>query len=411
VPPRTHAAGALLLRRPETAYLLAPPVDEDRVADAFASGDLDIEGDTIAVLEAVARWRGPRLPIVALSALVAAWLGRARRAQTASGARLAGRKRSPARDVAAVQYHYDISNDFYRLFLDSSMAYSCAVFPSGNETLDDAQRLKMELICRKLDLRANDRFLDVGCGWGALLVHAAREYGATSLGATVSRDQFFEVRRRATEVSPPIRVLECDYRKLPDETYDKIASVGMMEHVGAANLGLYFGGLAQRLRPGGLLLNHAIADIASETRVVPWLRRTGGGFVQRCIFPDSELPPIHDVIEAAEGAGFEVRDIESLREHYAETLAHWLGNLERRFDEATTIVGARRARTWRLYLAVSAVAFRLGHIGVYQTLLAKRDQTGRVHGLPRWRSSWYSGRRPADVSASRNREFAERSKA
>jgi cyclopropane-fatty-acyl-phospholipid synthase len=395
VSPRQHVKGSLILRNPEVASLLVPPIDEDDVTDAFARGDIDIEGDAVAVLEAVARWRGPRVGLGNLIVLASSWRERVRRAQlqTALDAKLSGSRRSQARDVAAVQHHYDISNDFYRLFLDSRLVYSCAVFPKGDETLDDGQRLKLDLICRKLNLRKNDRFLDVGCGWGALLEHAAHEYGAACTGATVSRAQFLEARRHAAEGRVDIQVLECDYRRLPHRTFDKIASVGMMEHVGAENLPRYFEELGRRLRPGGLLLNHAIADISPESRTVPWLRRQRGGFIQRCIFPDSELPPLRTVIAHAEGQGFEVRDVESLREHYDQTLRHWLRNLEARFEAAKAIVGTARARTWRLYLAISAVAFRLGRIGVYQTLLAKRDEAGRVQGIPRWRASWHASRR------------------
>jgi cyclopropane-fatty-acyl-phospholipid synthase len=394
VPPRTHAAGSIVLRRAEALRLFVPPVDEDELADGFARGDIDVLGDTIDVLEATARWRGPQVSVASIAALASSWLARLGRSSTRRNsldARLPGQRRSLVRDATAVRHHYDVSNEFYRLFLDSRMVYSCALFPSGQESLDEAQRLKLEWICRKLDLREGERLLDVGCGWGALLIHGARERRAECWGATVSREQFFAARKAAAEAGAPVRVFDCDYRRLPDESFDKIASVGMMEHVGGQNLDTYFCELARRLRPGGLLLNHAIADIARERPVMPWLRRRGPGFIQRCIFPDSELAPLPAVLAASERQGLEVRDVESLREHYAETLAHWLRNLERRFDDAIALVGAERARTWRLYLACSAVAFRLGRIGIYQALLAKRDTNGRVHSVPRWRGHWYAG--------------------
>lgn len=405
------AVGCLVLRTPAVIGCLAPPLDERAVAEAFLDGQIDVVGDTIAVLEAVARWEGPRFSLRALPRVASAWAGaalsRARELRPAKesspgksgtgpgnsgteGGRVFDARHSISRDARAVQHHYDVSDAFYRLFLDERLVYSCGYFPRGDESIDEAQEAKLELVCRKLGLRAGEQLLDVGCGWGALLLHAVQRFHVRATGTTISRHQFFEARRRATEagLGSSLQVLDCDYRRLPLDPVDKIVSIGMMEHVGGERLDEYFSQLYGRLRPGGLLLNQAIADISAGVRVVPWLRRPFRGFIDREIFPDSDLPPVGAVLRAAERHGFEVRDVECLREHYAQTLRHWLARLERRFEDAVVQVGRRRARAWRLYLAISAVAFRLGRLGVYQTLLAKRTASGEAAGVPRTRDSW-----------------------
>jgi cyclopropane-fatty-acyl-phospholipid synthase len=386
---RQAVRGRVVLRTPAAVTELVPPVDERRVAEAFVAGHLDIAGDVVAVLEAMARWKGPHLHPLAVPWAV--WVKARERLSQVTRAGLALRRRhSLAGDARSVQHHYDLSNDFYRLFLDEALVYSCAYFARGNETIDEAQRAKLELVCRKLNLQPGEQLLDVGCGWGGLLLYAAERFQVKAIGTTISRNQFLEARRRAS-LSPDadrVRVLDCDYRRLPDEPVDKIVSIGMMEHVGANRLDDYFAGLYSRLRPGGLLLNQAIAEVMPGKRTVPWLRRPSGGFIEREIFPDSEMPSLGTVLAAAERQGFEVRDIESLREHYAQTLQHWLARFERRFSEAVILVGERKARAWRLYLAASAVAFRLSQVGVYQTLLAKRTDLGEARGLPRSRAAW-----------------------
>lgn len=392
--PNGAVRGAVVFRTPAALTSLFPPASEQQIARAFIGGDLDIEGNTIDVLEAAALWEGPS-PQVGFSAMLAAWAHRLRSSTPASlAASLHGRRHSKSRDRDAVRHHYDVSNDFYRLFLDEAMVYSCAYFPSGFESLEDAQRNKLDLICRKLDLKPDERFLDIGCGWGALLFHASSRYGVRSLGVTLSEKQLEEGRRRASSQpkGSQVEVRAQDYRELPSAgPFDKVASVGMMEHVGRARLREYFTSVYKLLRPGGLFLNHAIADIASGVRTVPWLPERRRTFIQQYIFPDSELIPIGEVCQAAERAGFEVRDVDGLREHYAETLAHWLSRLERRFDEAVGLVGEARARTWRLYLAASAVGFRIGRTGIYQLLLAKRLADGRAAAVPRYRAKWYDG--------------------
>ncbi len=382
--------GRLVLRSPAAAEVLAPPASEARAAEAFTAGILDIEGDTLGVLEAAARWAGPPLSVKAVHAAATGWLQRAHKALSP---RLRGRRHSPERDRDAVQYHYDVSDEFYRLFLGPSMVYSCAFFQRPEATLEDAQEAKLELICRKLDLQPGERLLDVGCGWGGLITHAVQRYGVGGLGITLSEHQLDTARARLAALpANHMEVRAADYRQLGDLVFDKVASVGMMEHVGSERLDAYFEAMFRATKPGGLFLNHAIAALPATRQTIPWLNREGGGFIRRYIFPDSELIPVARVTEAAEKAGFEVRDLESLREHYAETLAHWLHRLEHGFKEAVHLVGEERARAWRLYLATSSVAFRLGEISVFQLLLVRPGPDGRA-SVPRTRERWYAASR------------------
>ena len=306
--------------------------------------------------------------------------------------RLHGSPHDIHRDREAIRQHYDRAAPLCALFLDPSRTYSCAYFPSGNESLEQAQEAKNDLICRKLGLSPRERFLDIGCGWGALMLHARSRYGVRALGTTLSDEQLGHVQRAIAALSPEpeIAVRLLDYRELgPEHGFDKVASIGMMEHVGAKHLHHYFDAVYRVLRPGGLFLNHAIASLPGHESTLPWLTTRGGGFIDSHIFPDGELPPIHEVVSAAEQAGFEIRDLESWREHYALTLQHWFARLHARRDEATRIAGSEMTRAFMLYLAGSIVAFRRGEISVFQLLLAKRDQAGKAEGLPRCRADWY----------------------
>jgi cyclopropane-fatty-acyl-phospholipid synthase len=388
--------GTVVLRSPRVLEAFVPPAAERRLAEAIVDGTLELEGDAIGLIEAASRWTGPRarlsLAVPALAVGVRRVLRRERLVQLE--ARVRGRRHTVARDRDAVRHHYDVSDDFYRLFLDDAMVYSCAYFPAGGERLEDAQRAKLDLVCRKLALSEGERFLDVGCGWGALVEHAAARYGARAVGITLSANQLASARARLARLDggADVAVRDDDYRTLRAEApFDKVASVGMMEHVGRARLDGYFATMHQLLRPGGLFLNHAIANVRGRGPTLPWAEQRGGGFVWRYVFPDGELVPIAEVVAAAERAGFDVRDVESLREHYAETLVAWLARLEARFDEAVAIAGERRARLYRLYLASAAVGFRIGRISVYQLLAAKPTASGRAEGLPRCRAEWYSG--------------------
>ncbi|HET8542299.1 MAG TPA: cyclopropane-fatty-acyl-phospholipid synthase family protein [Anaeromyxobacter sp.] len=387
--------GRVVLRDRRALEAFFPPAAEHRLAEAVLEGHVELEGDAIGLIEAAARWEGPRLRLSLAAPALAVVARRTlrRRGPAALEARLRGARHSEDRDRDAVRHHYDVSDDFYRLFLDEGLVYSCAYFPDGDETLEAAQREKLDLVCRKLALGRGERFLDVGCGWGALVEHAARFYGARATGITVSANQLVAARARLARAAGgdgSASIEASDYRVLrPAARYDKVASVGMMEHVGRARLPAYFRAVHRLLRPGGLFLNHAIADASGGAATLSWAHQRGGGFIWRYVFPDGELVPIGEVVTAAERTGFEVRDLESLREHYAETLAHWLARLEARWEDAVAIAGERRARLYRLYLAASAVGFRLGRTNVYQLLLARRTASGRAEGVPRSRAEWY----------------------
>jgi cyclopropane-fatty-acyl-phospholipid synthase len=292
-------------------------------------------------------------------------------------ARVSGRRHSVPRDRAAVRYHYDVSNDFYRLLLGPSMVYSCAYFAAPGDSLEAAQERKLEVICRKLALRPGERLLDIGCGWGSLLLHAAVHHGVRGVGVTLSPPQarLAEERLRAAGLDDRVEVRVADYRELAaadgEGAYDKIASVGMYEHVGRSQLAGYVEAVGRLLRPGGLFLNHGIARLQEG----PSGPKT---FIARYVFPDGELHPVTDVMAAMQGAGLEARDVESLREHYALTLRRWVANLDARCAEATAQAGAQRVRVWRLYMLGSARAFERGELSIFQVLAARG---GAPHGL------------------------------
>lgn len=334
------------------------------VAEAYVFDDVDIEGDIVALL----RFGSGLLDmdrLTALRALRLAWSLRAdRRRHDARRPTMSGRLHSIGRDKKAVTHHYDTSNDFFSLFLDPHMVYSCAHFLDPAEPLERAQLRKLDLICRKLELAPGQRFLDVGCGWGALVIHAAAEYGVEAVGITVSGEQADEARKRvaAAGLADLVTIVETDYRRI-DGSFHAIASVGMVEHVGIQKLPTYFKHLRSLLVPGGQLLNHGI--------VTRSLRKPDRkSFIRTYVFPDGVLTRVDEVVRAAERAGFELRDTESLRLSYARTLEHWVANLEAHADEARELVGEDRYRIWRLYMAGSAVAFERGDISVHQLLLS-----------------------------------------
>jgi cyclopropane-fatty-acyl-phospholipid synthase len=284
-----------------------------------------------------------------------------------------GRRHSIGRDRQVVRQHYDLSNEFYRLLLGPSMVYSCAYYADAGQSLDDAQERKLDLICRKLDLHPGERLLDLGCGWGSLVIHAAARYGVQATGVTLSEAQAELARERVREhgLSDRIEIRVADYRELTGGPFDKIASVGMYEHVGQAQMGRYVRTVVRLLRPGGLMLNHAIARLDSEP--------PGKTFISRYIFPDGELHPVAELIGSMEANGLEVRDLESLHEHYGLTLRAWLGNIRAQPAEAEALVGAQRVRSWELYLLGSALAFEDDDITVHQMLVTR---LGAPHGLP-----------------------------
>jgi cyclopropane-fatty-acyl-phospholipid synthase len=270
----------------------------------------------------------------------------------------------------AIGFHYDVSNDFYKLWLDEQMIYSCAYFESADESLENAQSNKLDLICRKLNLQPGERLLDIGCGWGALVIWAARHYGVKAHGITLSQNQYDYASQKIREqgLEEKITLELRDYRDIEGEgIYDKISSVGMFEHVGLKNLQLYFGVVHRLLKQGGLFLNHGITqDVEGGTKTL------GYEFISKYVFPDGELDMVGNIEREMERASFEINDVESLRPHYALTLREWVRRLEAHHEEALQYVSEAVYRVWRLYMAGCAQQFENGELGVYQILAAKR---------------------------------------
>jgi len=288
-------------------------------------------------------------------------------------------RHSARQDRAAIGYHYDVGNEFYRLWLDENMVYSCAYFKTGAESIDEAQRAKLDHICRKLSLTAGERFLDVGCGWGALIVHAAQRYGVRAVGITLSQNQLELARERVFEagLAGRVEVLYLDYRELHRrfgaDAFDKVASVGMFEHVGLENLREYFSSVSRVLRDRGLFLNHGITSGDIESRPVG----SGvGDFIGKYVFPHGELPHLHVAAREMSGAGIEIVDVESLRPHYAKTLQHWSHRLDSQLDKAARLVADNTLRIWRAYLAGCSYGFSQGWMSVYQLLGSRQVRTG-----------------------------------
>jgi len=294
------------------------------------------------------------------------------------------------RDVEAIRYHYDVSNDFYALWLDARMVYSCAYFRTGEESIDEAQEQKLDHICRKLMLKPGERFLDIGCGWGALVMHAAERYGVRALGITLSQNQhaLASERIRAAGLQGRCEVRLQDYRDVPGEAvFDKIASIGMFEHVGLKNLPVYFGVIRRLLADGGMVLNHGITSIDPDSRTVGL---GGGDFIGKYVFPHGELPHLSLVIREMGAAGLEVMDAETLRLHYAKTLQQWSERLEANLEKARAHAGEKRLRIWRTYLAGCAHAFAEGWVSIQQVLAVKSGDP-RKNTLP-WTRDYMYGR-------------------
>jgi cyclopropane-fatty-acyl-phospholipid synthase len=392
----------LVLNRPGSLRrMLFPPTDL-ALGEAYLRDDFDVEGD-LEQATGLADVLGARLRSPVLLARL--WRELPTDDFVQNGAegppgRPRGRPHSRGRNSAAVRSHYDVGNEFYALWLDGRMAYSCAYFETGEEDIHAAQEAKLDLVCRKLRLEDGETLLDIGCGWGSLVLHAVERYGVRATGITLSERQATFARRRIAEagLADRCRIEVRDYRDLPGEAvFDKVVSVGMFEHAGRTSLPTYFSQAYRLTRPGGLFLNHGIVSLSS--RPAP-LRMLAGplahktSFIQRYVFPDGELVPPADVLRLAEAAGFETRDLESLREHYALTLRRWVKRLEDHHEEATRIAGETTYRIWRLYMSGSARAFATGRIGVIQTLLSKNDEDGHSR-LPLTRKDIY---RPSAVS-------------
>ncbi|HEX4510278.1 MAG TPA: class I SAM-dependent methyltransferase [Burkholderiaceae bacterium] len=380
-------------RRALRRFIYSP--NELGLARAYVSGDLDIEGDIYAALDFRSTESArPDLELdkKAMARLIAAVarlgvIGPPPK-PPAEESKVRGALHSLRRDRAAVSYHYDVGNDFYALLLGSSMVYSCAYFDSPSMSLDDAQSAKLELVCRKLELVPGTRMLDVGCGWGSLAIHAARTYGVHVVGVTISAAQaaFARARVAASGLDHLVEIRLQDYREVAAGPYDAISSVGMAEHVGLDQLPRYAAILHGLLAPGGRLLNHAIARGPAAGVDKPHPK----SFLARYVCPDGELQPLATHVGMLETAGFEVRDVEVLREHYALTCRAWVHNLEQHWDDAIAATSPGRARVWRLYLAGSALGFEQLRVGVNQVLAVK---AGGVAG-PSWlrRPAW--GQRP-----------------
>ncbi|MGW4434471.1 class I SAM-dependent methyltransferase [Streptomyces sp. NPDC004596] len=391
-------APALVVRNRRALRRLLFKPGELGLARAWVAGDLEVEGDLYAVLEVMAGqvWeRGEDA-----RSLVEALRDREVRAAGRELLRLAGPPIPPAppreevrrrrhlhtrhSDRRAISHHYDVGNDFYELVLGPSMVYSCAYWQDGG-TLESAQRDKLELVSAKLGLTEGQRLLDVGCGWGSMAIHAAREHGARVVGVTLSQEQAAYARKRVADegLTDRVEIRVQDYRDVKDGPYDAISSIGMAEHVGAERYLEYASVLYGLLKPGGRLLNHQIARRPQRDESSYEV----DGFIDAYVFPDGELAPIGTTVTQLERAGFEVRDVESIREHYARTLRQWVERLETGWDRAVRLTSPGRARVWRLYMAASALAFERNRIGVNQVLAVRTPDSG-ASGLPLRTRTW-----------------------
>ena len=375
----------MVLNHPGALRQMFSVASELSFGEAFVRGDFDLEGDIEAAFELgdYLLQREQSIPERMRIGALLLKLPAAAHTETSGGTQLRGAVHSRSRDRAAVTYHYDVSNDFYSLWLDRRMVYSCGYFKTGLEGINRAQEQKLEHICRKLRLRPGDHLLDLGCGWGGLMCYAALNFGVQAFGITLSQPQaeFARARFREAGVADRCIVEVCDYRDLdPPQEYDKIVSVGMFEHVGRDLLSEYFRQAWSVLRPGGVFLNHGIA-------ASPTMTRRGPSFMDKYVFPDGDLVPLGTTIQVAESCRFEVRDVESLREHYALTLRRWVRRLEARRVEAVRETNEQAYRIWRLYMAGSAHAFCTGRLNLYQVLLSKPEH-GTTH-LPLTREDWY----------------------
>ncbi|MFB6779510.1 class I SAM-dependent methyltransferase [Streptomyces sp. NPDC056352] len=381
-------APVLVIRNRRALRRLLWKPGELGLARAWVAGELDIDGDLYETLDLMAGllWergadakdtvhpiRNPKLRAAARSLLHLAGPWPPPPPPVEEVRRRTGPLHTKRRDKEAISHHYDVGNDFYELVLGPSMVYSCAYWEDEG-SLEDAQRDKLDLVCRKLALKEGDRLLDVGCGWGSMAIHAAREYGARVTGVTLSVEQAAYARKRIAEegLTDRIEIRVQDYRDVRDGPYDAISSIGMAEHVGSVRYREYADALYALLKPGGRLLNHQIARRPERDESAYHVDE----FIDAYVFPDGELAPLGRTVATLEEAGFEARDVESIREHYALTLRRWVANLEKHWDRAVTMASPGRARVWRLYMAASALSFEHNKIGVNQILAIRPVDDG-----------------------------------
>jgi cyclopropane-fatty-acyl-phospholipid synthase len=388
--PGLPARFTLVLGHPGALRALLWPPGHLTMAEAYVYGDVDVEGDIHAVFDFGDHLLGRRLGLRErlaflrrLRALPAERHDRGGRGP----ARLKGPRRSRRRDRDAISYHYDLSNEFFALYLDRRMVYTCAYFGSPEDDLDTAQERKLDILCRKLRLRPGERLLDIGCGWGGLVMHAAKRYGVEALGVTLSSQQaeLAQERIRGAGLEDRCRVELRDYRDV-EGTFDKVVSVCMFEAVEREMLPDFFARVRALVEPGGVFLNQGVASNHAHPTTMG-----RSSFMARYVFPDGNLVPIAGALRAAESAGFEVRDVESLREHYVLTLGHWVARLERNREAAVRATDETTYRIWRLYMAGARHRMALGHLNVYQALFANADR-GRS-GLPLTRDDLYAPER------------------
>ena len=372
------APGTIVLRGPKALSYMVTAPGSLGLARAYVSGELDVEGDLHAVLSclwstniAALSW-GDRLHAVRnIDTQALRWVPPP---QSEVGRRrvLNGLRHSKQRDAEAISHHYDVSNEFYEYVLGPSMAYTCACYPEPDATLEQAQANKFDLVCRKLGLRPGMRLLDVGCGWGGMVRHAAEHYGVQALGVTLSRRQAEWAGKAiaGAGLGDRAEVRHQDYRDVTETGFDAVSSIGLTEHIGMRALASYFDFLFSRLRPEGRLLNHCITRPTTTEGV------KSKGFIDRYVFPDGELEAVGTIASAMQDAGFEIRHEENLREHYAMTLAGWGDNLERNWAAAVREVGEERARVWRLYMVGSRLGFERRGIELHQILGVRVDDAG-----------------------------------
>lgn len=362
--------------------------DPVRLAEAYFDGAIEVDGDFDAALGLRHYLEQLQLPVrkklgLALKVL---FLNNATSSQSVRFNRDGELPRENSRE--SIAFHYDISNDFYRLWLDERMIYSCAYFENAQQSLEQAQCSKLDHICRKLRLKPGEHFLDIGCGWGALVCWAARHYGVQAHGITLSQSQYehacSEVIRQNLQDRVTIELR--DYRELPlTASYHKISSIGMFEHVGIKNLPTYFSIVRQLLKPNGLFLNHGITTDESG-----WRRSVSSRFINRHVFPDGELETVSMIQSLMEEADFEIADVEGLRAHYALTLRHWVNRLEQHYEQSVSLVGERNYRIWRLYMTGCALQFEEGKTGIYQILAVRKNNC--LSSLPLTRRDLYEDR-------------------